>query len=432
MTSDGVVLVLGCGMRPYREYLLSSAGARHPLWLFNGSELTWQHEYVRGGTVLDVFDLEAVLAAAFELAGTTTVLGVVSWDEALIVTAARVADELGVPGAGVEAIEGCRDKPRSRRILTAAGVPQPQFEFVRDEIEAVAVADRIGYPVVVKPRAGGASIGVSLAENADAVRKAFHVAQDASFNGAPAYMGGALVEEYLDGPEISVDGAVVDGEYLPMFLARKKVGMYPYFEELGHVVDPGDELLADRRLTGMLAAAHRAIGFRYGTTHTEIKLTRRGPVIVEINGRLGGDLIPLLGQFATGIDPGAVAVDVALGRRPDLRTSPDLKTSKESRSIGVRFGYPVQDCVVESVAVPESRPDNGVLVAAALVEPGTTMRLPPAEFISRHAYVVCAGRDPGECAALLDKALAEVRVTAHALLKPRELSPMAERTYVES
>src|SRR5258705_530172 len=99
--TEGVVLVIGCGMQPYREYLLASAAGRHPLWMFNSSEPTWQRGYVRGGTVVDVFDRDAVIAAARELAGRRPVLGVLSWDEALIVTAAHVAHELGLPGPGI-------------------------------------------------------------------------------------------------------------------------------------------------------------------------------------------------------------------------------------------------------------------------------------------------------------------------------------------
>jgi biotin carboxylase len=408
--AEGVVLVLGCGRRRYREYLLSLAAARHPLWLFDESQITWQREFVRGGTVLDVRDRDAALAATRELAATTQVLGVLSWDEMLVVSTAHVARELGLPGAGLDAVEACRDKLRGRRVLTAAGVAQPRFEFAGDERQAVAAAERIGYPVVVKPRGMAASIGVSLARDAQAARDAFRAAEAASrLPAAPAYEGGALIEEYLTGPEISVDGAVLDGRYTPMFVARKMVGMHPYFEELGHVVDAADDLLADPQLLDMLAAAHRAIGFGYGVTHTEVKLTERGPVIVEINGRLGGDLIPLLGRFATGTDPGAAVVDLALG------VPPHIQRVSENRCVGVRFGYPLHDCVVESVSVPRSRPDNGVLAAAALVDPGAELRLPPGDFIARHSYVICAGSDPDDCAALLDKALSEVRLTACAL-----------------
>jgi biotin carboxylase len=415
--ADGVVLVIGCGRRLYREYLMASAAARHRLWLFSESELGWQLGYVSGGTVLDLLDTEAVLAAARELAARTAVLGVMSWDEALIVTTAHVAHRLGLPGAGVDGIEGCRDKPRSRRLLTEAGLPQPLFGAAADEAQAVAVARRIGYPVVVKPRAGGASIGVVLAADEPRLREAFAAAEAASLRGSPEYMGGALVEEYLAGPEVSIDGAVVDGAYTPLFVARKTVGMAPWFEELGHIVDPADELMTDTRLLAMLGEAHRAIGFRYGITHTEIKLTGRGPVIVEINGRLGGDLIPLLARWATGIEPGAAAVEVALGRQPAL------PRPGGHRCVGVRFAYPPEDCLVESVSVPQAEPQRGLLAAAPLVGPGAGLRLPPAEFISRHAYVICAGRDPDACTALLAAASSRIRLTARALLPSASAVP---------
>jgi biotin carboxylase len=415
--ADGVVLVIGCGRRLYREYLMASAAARHRLWLFNESELSWQLDYVSDGTVLDLQDPEAVLAAARDLAARTTVLGVMSWDEALIVTTAHVAHHLGLPGAGTDGIEGCRDKPRSRRLLTAAGLPQPLFGAAAEEAQAVAVARRIGYPVVVKPRAGGASIGVVQAADEPRLREAFAAAEAASLRGSPEYMGGALVEEYLAGPEISVDGAVVDGAYTPLFVARKTVGMHPWFEELGHVVDPADELMTDAGLLATLADAHRAIGFQYGITHTEVKLTARGPVIIEINGRLGGDLIPLLARWATGIEPGAAAVEVALGKQPEP------PPAAGGRCAGVRFAYPPEDCLVELVSVPDADPQHGLLAAAPLAGPGAELRLPPAEFISRHAYVICAGRDRGECAELLAAAVSQVRLTARTLLSSASAVP---------
>ncbi|MBO0839561.1 MAG: ATP-grasp domain-containing protein [Sciscionella sp.] len=408
---DDVVVVIGCGMQRYREYLLASAAKRHTLWLFNATEPTWQSEYIAGATVLpDILDRDVVLAAAKELAGKRTVVGVLSWDETLVVAVAHVAAALGLPGAGIDGIEGCRDKQRNRRVLTDAGLGQPAYRWTTTEDDAVAAAEAIGYPVVVKPRGMGASIGVVLAEDAGGVRGAFHTAEDSSYDGARAYHGGALVEEYLDGPEISVDAAVLDGEYLPMFIARKDVGMYPYFEELGHTVAADDPLFDDPELSHVLRTAHTAIGYGFGITHTEVKLTKRGPIIVEINGRLGGDLIPFLGMHATGIDPGVAVVDVALGNKPDL-------VKKFDRVVGIRFGYPPQDCVVRSISVPEPSAEESILTAAAIVDPGAELRLPPGGYISRHAYVICSGSDARECTRNLDRAIDSVRLDWQPLAK---------------
>jgi biotin carboxylase len=407
-SAEGAVLVIGCGRRLYREYLLASCATRHPIWLFNDDELTWQHEYVLGGTVVALRNREAVLAAARELAASRPVLGVLTWDEMLVVNAAYVADELGVPGPGIDGAEGCRDKVRNRRLLAGAGLAQPQFDFATDEEQAIAAAERIGYPVIVKPRGLGASISVVLAADAQAVREGYRSAEAITRLATPTYQSGALIEEYVTGPEFCIDAAVVDGQYLPLFTARKTLGLYPYFEEFGHIHNPEDELLSDRRILDTLIRAHRAIEFQCGITCAEIKLTERGPVIIEINGRIAGDMVPLMARFATGIEPGAVAVDLALGLRPEI------PHPAGAPCVGIRFAYPEEGCVVESITLPERRPDNGLVEAVALVEPGTKLELPPAEFISRYAYVICAGRDPEECAVFLDKALSEVRLTARA------------------
>ncbi|MET9081899.1 ATP-grasp domain-containing protein [Streptomyces sp. NPDC004237] len=406
---EGVILLIGCGMRKYREYLLAGAAATHPVWLFTGEEPDWQTPYLTGHTVVDVTDRDAVLAAARELAGRIPVRGVLSWDETLIVTTARVADELGLPGAGVDGVEGCRDKYRSRRLLTAAGLDQPGYAWVDTAEEALAAAERIGYPVVVKPRGMGASIGVVLAADAGEVVEAFRTADEASRIGAVSYRGGALVEEYLEGPEISIDAAVVDGEYHPMFVARKQVGLFPYFEEIGHHVAADDPLRTDPALLAMLRAAHRAIGYGFGITHTEVKLTARGPVIVEINGRLGGDLIPRLGQLATGIDPARAAVRAALGQHPDF-------TDTEHRTVGIRFGYPPEDCVVRSVTLPADA--EGLLAAEAMADPGTELRLPPNGYLARHSYVIVTGAGPVLTTARLDTAAALVTLDHEPLHVP--------------
>ncbi|MFG2233047.1 ATP-grasp domain-containing protein [Streptomyces sp. NPDC048723] len=129
--------------------------------------------------------------------------------------------------------------------LTAAGLYQPGIELTTTVEQARAAADRIGYPVVIKPRAMGASIGVVFAAEVAEVEAAFRIALAASEVDPGPYRASAMVERYAPGPEISVDGAVHKGEYLPMFLARKHSSDQPYFEEVGHLVDAGDPLMAD-------------------------------------------------------------------------------------------------------------------------------------------------------------------------------------------
>jgi biotin carboxylase len=404
--NPGALLVIGSGLKLYREYLVRSVARRARenglrLVLINNLKPTWQHEYFDDITVVNVFDHALLAETARELANRYTVAGVLCWDEPLVMPAAELADEFGVPGLSIPGVHGCRDKHSCRVRLTAAGLPQPGFHLAIDLDDARAAVARIGFPVVVKPRALGASMGVSLARDAGEFDAAYRVAHEASLVGDEPYRGGALIEGFADGPEISVDGAVHKGEYLPMFVARKSTGMPPFFEETGHLVDAGDPLLRDEELLRVLAGAHRVLGIEDGITHTEVRLTARGPVIIEVNGRLGGDLIPLLGKTATGIDPGSVLFDVATGQRPDV-------TPTRSGVAGIRFGYPDHDCVVHSVEVPWEAP--GLVMASPMVEPGTTLRLPPGGYIARHSFVACEADDAATCRQRLAHAASLVEV----------------------
>jgi biotin carboxylase len=407
MTSNpGALLVIGSGLKLYREYLVRSVARRARenglrLVLINNLKPTWQHEYFDDITVVNVFDHALLAETARELATRYTVAGVLCWDEPLVMPAAELADEFGVPGLSIPGVHGCRDKHSCRVRLTAAGLPQPGFHLAIDLDDARAAVTRIGFPVVVKPRALGASMGVSLARDAGEFDAAYRVAHEASLVGDEPYRGGAIIEGFADGPEISIDGAVHKGEYLPMFIARKSTGMPPFFEETGHLVDSADPLLRDEELLRVLAEAHRVLGIENGITHTEVRLTGRGPVIIEVNGRLGGDLIPLLGKTATGIDPGSVLFDVATGQRPDVAPT-------RSGVAGIRFGYPDHDCVVHSVEVPWEAP--GLVMASPMVEPGTTLRLPPGGYIARHSFVACEADDVDTCRQRLEDAASLVRV----------------------
>ncbi|MGW6979841.1 ATP-grasp domain-containing protein [Streptomyces sp. NPDC054932] len=405
-TDDGVVILVGSGQRAYREYLLAGASRRRPTWILDAVDPTWQEQYVLGSTTVELLDrerlvpdTEGLIKAAEAVAAEHRVVGVFSYDETLVVTTALMAERLGLPGLTSRGADNCRNKHHTRQLLTAAGLPQPHFAYVTDAETALATADSFGYPVVLKPRGMGASIGVIRVDGPEGVRGAFEVADTASRGGNSDYEGGVLVEECVMGPEISIDGVVFDGAWTPLFLAHKEVGLAPYFEETGHVVSATDPLLADEELLHVLRAAHRELGIGYGITHTEVKLTTRGPVIIEVNARLGGDLIPYLGSLATGVEPGELAADVAAGVRPEW-------TPERTRTVGIRFLYPPENGTVRSVDVPAPSDVPGLLETNVMVEPGTTLLLPPEGYLSRYANVICAGDDFLGCEESLAKAAA--------------------------
>lgn len=397
------LLLVGTGGRAYREYLLAAIGAGHDVHLLLGTEPTWERPHLAGWTVLDMADTvgaDEMIAAVRALDPPPD--GVLSWDEARVLQVAKIAAALGLPGGDPEAVLRCRDKRRTREALAAAGVPQPAWAVASTVDEAVAAADRVGWPVVVKPPAMAASLGVVRVDGPDELAERFGFARDTTLPGAWRY-DEVLVEELLTGPEISVDCAVHRGRVHPLCVARKEIGYPPYFEEVGHVVDAADPLLTDPELLGIVQDAHTALGFTDGTTHTEFKLTPTGPRLVEVNARLGGDLIPYLGLRASGVDPGAAAAAVACGRPPVVAADRKLVAA-------VRFFYvDADDTTISSVRFVD--PPSTVDLAVPLAGPGDVVSPPPkGTLLGRVAFATAVAATAAECAAALAGAAAALRI----------------------
>lgn len=376
------LLLISTGDRLFREYLLAPIAEQYRIHLFLAAQPLWETQYVDAVTVLaDTLNAEEMIAAAAELNARDRIDGVLCWDEARVLSASKVAQSLGLPGGDPEMVLRCRDKHLTRELAAAAGIAQPRSVLVGSVDEAATVAADIGYPVVLKPRGVAASLGVVLAGDEAELRELFDFAHDTTAPGAILGDSIVLVEEYADGPEISVDCAVFGGEVLPICLAHKEIGYPPYFEEVGHLVDGADPMLTDPAFRQILEAAHQALGFSDGMTHAEFRLTPSGPKLIEVNARLGGDLIPYLGLRATGIDPGLAAAAVACGRRPDV--APDRK-----RFGAVRFCYVPYEMTIGAIAFESSRMPAGVDLAVVRAAPGQHHSPPPAGTVwGRIAYV---------------------------------------------
>lgn len=389
------VIVVGSGGRPYREYSFATLAKHYRVSAVLPSEPTWQHRYISDSTVADLADPDAIAAAVSALARERAETGLLTWDETVLEATAKAAEKLGLPHMSAQAAARCRDKYETRTLLEQAGLASVRHRLVTSAREAVRAAEFFGYPVVVKPRALAGSLGVVRAEDGVAVRRAFALAESSRFADLPTGHG-VLIEEYLDGPEISVDSVVFEGRVDCVHVARKRLGFDPYFEEVGHLVTRWSHESWAQPVRELVVQVHRALGVTHGVTHAEIRLTREGPRLVELNGRLGGDLIPFISAMATGMDLVAAAAELALGRRPALAAT-------RSAVAEVRFVYPPHDCVVGSVEVDRAARVPGIAHAAVLAEPGSRLLLPPRHPIPRLAALVAVG-DERDCARALDEA----------------------------
>jgi len=408
------LLVISTGARMFREYLLASIAQQYRIHLFLAAEPQWETSYIDAATVLaDTLDADLMIEAARKLDERDPVDGVLCWDEARILATSRIAEALGLPGGYPEVVMACRDKHLTRQRLAAAGVVQPASVVVDSLDQALAAAAEIGYPVVLKPRGIAASLGVVLARDEAALREYWTFASTTTVPGALVYDDHAtLVEEYADGPEISIDSAVYHGRVYPICLAHKELGYPPYFEEIGHFVDGAEPMLKDPALISALEQAHAALGFTDGMTHTEYRLTPSGPKLIEVNARIGGDLIPYLGLRATGIDPGLAAAAIACGREPSV-------TADRALFGAVRFRYVPYEMTVTEINFDPQRLPEEIDRAQVLVEPGQRLAPPPAGTVwGRIAYLTSVADTAEECRSVLEAADAALVVEGTAVQDP--------------
>ena len=403
MVTEGNLILVGSGDPALREYVLAGMSRRVPVALLSYRRPTWEKPYLSGWDCVDLEDPGHIISAAAKLSPR----GIVTYDERLVLNTARAASALGLPGPDLDAVVRCKDKSQTRQRLAETGLSPVRFAVVQDVAAAVEAAATIGYPVVLKPRALSGSIGVVRADSESELRDSFHMVCGARVGLSAVTHPGVLVEEYLDGPEYSVECVTARGVTTPVVVAEKLLAFPPYFEEAGHVV-PARPAPGLAEAIDMVVRAHQVMALDTVATHTEFRLTPAGPRIIEINARLGGDLIPFLGQLAHGVDLPAAAADLAMGLLPDLSVS-DVAVA----SVGMC--YPEFDVEIESVTL-EGGPDlPGLQRFDVLARPGETLRLPPHGFLSRLAAAVVTGSDHAECLARLDAARSRVTVRGQRL-----------------
>lgn len=410
MSQAPLLLMVAAGPQAFREYLLRSITTRFRIHFFNVAEPTWEQEYLTGWSVIDkAMDGPALARIAKAVNERDAISGVICWYEGRIHLAAHIAGALGLRNGDPAVIWRLRDKAQTRASLAAAGIRQPRSIPVKTLDEALAAAQRVGYPVILKPRGFGASYGVVRVDDAGQLRERFAFTHDTPWPEQVIYSTDQpfLVEECVSGEEISIDSVIQDGKVAPLFLARKIVGYSPFAEETGHYVNAADPLLADPDLLTALQDVHTALGFLDGWTHTEFILSPAGPQLIEVNGRLGGDMIPYLGQLATGIDPGLAAASVACGMPPEI-------TPSRRRVAAIRFFYVQhEDTTIASIGFDTSRLPASIERVVTVAKPGDTVSPPPKGIMDgRIAFAIATGDSAADCRLGLDAAQDALEVSA--------------------
>ncbi|MEU6977654.1 ATP-grasp domain-containing protein [Streptomyces sp. NPDC046371] len=212
-------------------------------------------------------------------------------------------------GLDETAAANCRDKWRTRTVLSEAGLPVPRFSLATTVEEAVAAAEDIGYPVVIKPRDGAGAFGVRCCRDEGELRAAV-----ASLFGAPAGpLAGALVEEYVDGPEFSVQTLTQDSRTGVLSVFRQRMTPPPVFVELGYEHPSGLAPAERDELDALMGRALGALGLDDWISHTQVRRGPDGFRVIEVNARRPGGRLVEMTTAVSGLDMTEAVTRQALG-----------------------------------------------------------------------------------------------------------------------
>ncbi|OLL76452.1 MULTISPECIES: acetyl-CoA carboxylase biotin carboxylase subunit family protein [unclassified Pseudonocardia] len=394
------LLLLGAGDPVYRGYSLEALTRSFRVTLVDASANEWQRAVVDKHVGIDHRDPAVVSEYVRRDLGFFD--GIFTCDEFAVETATEVGADAGLRVNSISTARACRDKAEMRARLKTGNVPSARSIQVDSRDAARAAAQGIGYPVVLKPQALAGSIGVIRVDANSELDAAYDVAANSGHGVYGSAGGRLLVEEYLDGPEISVECVVRDGMPEVLAVTRKSLGPAPYFEEIGHVVAPAEPVTADdSAIFSVVQPTHAAVGIAWGATHTELRLTRTGPRVIEIGARPGGDLIPLLVRLATGRDQVVEAVAAVCG--VDLPTTPEGPEGSGPAAAAIRFFYPaVESRLVGLHLDPKIKAAPWLHALTREVEFGTVLRTPPHAFLDRVGFAVVRAESTDRCQQYVD------------------------------
>ncbi|MCQ8876394.1 MAG: ATP-grasp domain-containing protein [Mesorhizobium sp.] len=285
------------GLRPVT---LSTNPTRHAYLEVQGTQ----------AITVDTDDLDALVAECSRLREAYDVAGITTSLEAVYATVGKLCQHFHLPGPNPTSIGQCCDKFTQRELLARAGMPIPAYHSAENAAAVKRAAADIGLPVILKPAVGSGSSGVRLCRNADELAEhTTYLLDGGHIWPCPPRI---LVEEFAQGPY-----------YCAHVMGKEVIGIGasefcppPHFVFIQSVFPATLTDGEHRRIADVSLGCLQALGLGWGPTNVELRWTKRGPVVVEVNPRLsaGASLV----KAAHGIDLAAEHIKVVIGKQCDL------------------------------------------------------------------------------------------------------------------
>ncbi|MHB9095759.1 MAG: ATP-grasp domain-containing protein [Eubacteriales bacterium] len=322
-------------------------------------------EYADLPVELSTKDVQGHIEMALKLKAQYDICGVYTAGADVAITIANTAAALGLPAVKPEAALASNNKAIMRERFARHKVPSPQSYEVNSLASAKEAMAELGLPVIVKAIDNAAARGAQKIEDQGSLPEAFANACRYSSTNT------AIVEEFLVGPEQSVETIVYKGVHYRCGIADRHFGFAPYFIEVGHTNPSALPLDVQEEIYKTVEQGAKALGIDFGPAKADVLLTNDGPKILEIAARLSGGFncqytTPL--AYGTGVIK--AAMDIAVGRDIDA----DDLMPKFYRYSAERAFLPGSGKLLVIEGVQEAKNIPGVAEIFLFLQPGDTIR----------------------------------------------------------
>lgn len=312
----------------------------------------------------------------------------------------RINDELGLAGITKEQAIRATNKHLMRNAFEKGNAPSPMSILTKSAEDAwIHLQNDLSTNGILKPSRNSGSRGIAkVSRNMDKEDfvKAYNIALNESRDKS------VLIEQFIDGPEFSIEIIVWNSEVNVLTVTDKKTTGAPHFVELGHNQPSCYSKEDVETLKTAAVAGVKALGVNNCACHAEAKLMDGKAYLMEIGARLGGDFISTeLTHLSTGIDMVAAAIDVALGMEPDL------SIKEEPKGACIRYFCPKAGKLV-SVTNTEVLNDPRVYKKEIYVRKGDIIPEITSS-LSRSGHVIVIEKTPQEAVKLAEKLINEVK-----------------------
>jgi biotin carboxylase len=314
--SDRPRVVLLMGPSTYRSAAFTSAAERLELDVIRGLDLPDElSDYWQVTLPLDFAKPDESAAHLIAFAREQPVDAILSVDDSATLVAAKASATLGLPHNDPDSSLAARDKYVMRCALAFAGVPVPEFHVYPLGVDPTVVAASTVYPAVVKPTRLNGSRGVIRVNDRDELIAALRRVQAMlADEGYPADDDAILIERYLPGVEVALEGLLTGGELHVLALFDKPDPLEgPFFEETIYVTPSRLPAETQRAIGEMTARSAAALGLREGPVHTELRINDEGVWPIELAGRSIGGLCSTILEFGAGMSLEELILRQAVG-----------------------------------------------------------------------------------------------------------------------